>query len=136
MSKISAIKTYFHTTSSAGKASYLLACRTANNNKPHTTGENRILPPAIDTCTDILGKEATNKLKIILFGDAFSENIKQQLLNRLNSKPIHNFSIQLDEIKLNRLYIEDIFLTEVFTNISCTAVVRAQQPSVQIFVTH
>ncbi|XP_025207402.1 protein FAM200B-like [Melanaphis sacchari] len=91
-----AIKTYCHTTFSGVKASYLLAYRIAKNNKPHTIGENLILPAAIDMCTEILGKEAANKLKIIPASNNtvqrrildINENLKQQLLNRLNAKPI------------------------------------------------
>jgi len=69
------MKTYCHATVSAVKASYLLAYRIAKNNKPHTIGKNLILPAAIDICTEILGKEAANKLKqyqlqTILFRDA------------------------------------------------------------------
>jgi len=99
------MKTYFHATVSAVKASYLLAYRIAKNNKPHTIGENLILPAAISICTEILGKEAANKLKTIPASNNtvqrrivdISENIEQQLLNRLSSKPIFLFSIQLDE---------------------------------------
>ncbi|XP_060856041.1 zinc finger MYM-type protein 6-like [Metopolophium dirhodum] len=77
----------------------------AKNNKPHTIGENLVLPAAIDLCTEILGKEAANKLKTIPASNNtvqrrivdISENIKQQLLNRLSSKPMNLFSIQLDE---------------------------------------
>lgn len=65
-------------------------------NKPHTIGENIILPAAIDMCAELLGIEATNKLKIIPGSNNtaqrrivdISENIKQQLLYRLNSKAI------------------------------------------------
>ena len=56
-------------------------------------------------CTEILGKEAANKLKTISASNNIvqrrivdiNENIKRQLSNRLNSKPIFLFSIQLDE---------------------------------------
>lgn len=104
-SSTNSMKTYCHATVSAVKASYLLAYRIAKNNKPHTIGENLILPAAIDMCTEILGKEAANKLKTIPASNNtvqrrivdISENIKQQLLNRLSSKPIFLFSIQLDE---------------------------------------
>jgi len=45
------------------KASYLLACRIAKSNKPHTIGENLILPAAIDLCTEILGKRSGKQTK-------------------------------------------------------------------------
>lgn len=100
------IKTYCHISSSAVKASYLLAYRIAINSKPHSIGKNLILPAAIGMCTEILGKDAANKLKIIPTSNntvqrrifALSENIKQQWLNRLNAKPILLHSIQLNEI--------------------------------------
>jgi len=97
ISNKNAIKTYCHTKFCAvKKASYLLAYRIAKSNKPHTIGENFILAAAIDMYTEILGKEAANKLKIIPASNntvqrrivEVSENIKQQLLNRLNSQPI------------------------------------------------
>jgi hypothetical protein len=42
------IRTYYHTTFSAVKASYLLAYRISKNNKPHTIGKNLFLPVALD----------------------------------------------------------------------------------------
>ncbi|XP_050066002.1 SCAN domain-containing protein 3-like [Aphis gossypii] len=104
-SSTNAMKMYCHNTVSAVKASYLLAYKIAKNNKPHTIGENLILPAAINRCTEILGQEAANKLKTIPASNNtvqrrivdISENIKQQLLTILSSKSIFPFFIQLDE---------------------------------------
>ncbi|CAL9683899.1 unnamed protein product [Knipowitschia caucasica] len=87
----------------AQMASYLVAQRIAKCKKPHTIGQQLLLPAAVDMCEVILGAEAANKLKVIpLSNDTVRRRIQElaadieaQLLDRLRS--CEQFSIQLDE---------------------------------------
>lgn len=83
-------------------ASYKVAYKIARCKKPHTIGEELILPAAIDIVETILGDNFAKQLQCIplsndtvarRIGD-MSENIQQQLLSKLCDKL---FSIQLDE---------------------------------------
>ncbi len=49
----------------AQQASYLAALRIAKCKKPHTIGEELILPAAVDMCRVMVGEEAANKIKSI-----------------------------------------------------------------------
>lgn len=60
-SNTNAIKTYYHAIVFAVKVSYLIAYKITKNIKQHNIGENLILLASID----MLGKEATNKFKLI-----------------------------------------------------------------------
>ena len=91
------------TSEKAQKASYLVAQRIAKSKKPHTIGEELILPAAIEMCEVMLGKEAANKLKAVPLSndtvrrriEELSVDIESQLLDRLRS--CEQFSIQLAE---------------------------------------
>ncbi len=87
----------------AQQASYLAALRIAKCKKPHTIGEELILPAAVDMCRVMVGEEAANKIKSIpLSNDTVSRRIKDipfdvksQLTERLRS--CEQFALQLDE---------------------------------------
>lgn len=83
----------------AHKASYLVALRIAKSKKPHTIGEELILPSAVEMCEVMLGSEAANKLKSIPLSndtvkrriELLSVDIQSQLLDRLFNCPfLHN----------------------------------------------
>ncbi|XP_076037090.1 zinc finger BED domain-containing protein 5-like [Oratosquilla oratoria] len=86
----------------AQRASYLTAQRIARSKKPHTIGEELVLPAAVEICEVMIGKEAASTLKCTpLSNDTvrrriedMSCDIKSQLVTRLRACP---FSIQLDE---------------------------------------
>ena len=86
----------------AQRASYLTAQRIARSKKPHTIGEELVLPAGVEICEVMIGKEAASTLKCIpLSNDTvrrriedMSCDIKSQLVTRLRTCP---FSIQLDE---------------------------------------
>ncbi|XP_035291749.1 zinc finger BED domain-containing protein 5-like [Anguilla anguilla] len=91
------------TSERAQKASYLVAQRIAKSKKPHTIGEELILPAAVEMCEVMLGTEAANKLKAVPLSndtgrrriEELSVDIQSQLLDRLRS--CEQFSIQLDK---------------------------------------
>ncbi|XP_041837799.1 SCAN domain-containing protein 3-like [Melanotaenia boesemani] len=91
------------TSEKAQKASYLVAQRITKSKKPHTIGQDLILPAAIEMCEVMLGREAANKLKPVPLSndtvrrriEEMSADIQSQLLDRLRS--CEQFSIQLDE---------------------------------------
>ncbi|KAG9282105.1 zinc finger BED domain-containing protein 5-like [Astyanax mexicanus] len=84
-------------------ASYVVALRIAKCKKPHTIGEELLLPAAMDMCRVMVGEEAANKLKNIpLSNDTvgrriseMSSDVKSQLVERLRS--CEQFAVQLDE---------------------------------------
>lgn len=84
------------------RASYLVALRIARSKKPHTIGEELILPAAVEMCEVMLGKACSEKLKTIPLSDNtinrrigdMSEDIRIQLIARLQQV---KFAIQLDE---------------------------------------
>ena len=84
------------------RASYMVALRIARSKKPHTIGEELILPAAVDMCEVLFGKECSQKLKTIPLSDDtmsrrisdMSEDIRIQLIGRLQQV---KFAIQLDE---------------------------------------
>lgn len=51
------------------RASYLVALRIARSKKPHTIGEELIMPAAVEMCEVVLGKECSQKLKSIPISD-------------------------------------------------------------------
>uniref|UniRef100_A0A667WR08 DUF4371 domain-containing protein n=1 Tax=Myripristis murdjan TaxID=586833 RepID=A0A667WR08_9TELE len=87
----------------AQKISYLLSQQIAKAKKPHTIGEDLIIPSAEIICENMFGKEFGNKVKAVpLSNDTvkrrvedLSDDIQSQLLDRL--RPCPQFSIQLDE---------------------------------------
>uniref|UniRef100_A0A671MB63 Uncharacterized protein n=1 Tax=Sinocyclocheilus anshuiensis TaxID=1608454 RepID=A0A671MB63_9TELE len=87
----------------AQQASYLAALRIAKCKKPHTIGEELILPAAVDMCRVMVGEEATNKIiSILLSNDTVSRwikdisfDVKSQLTERL--RLCEQFALQLDE---------------------------------------
>ena len=91
------------TSEKAQKASYLVAQRIAKSKKPHSIGQELILPAAVEMCEVVLGTDAANKLKAVPLSndtvrrriDELSADIQSQLLDRLRS--CEQFSIQLDE---------------------------------------
>ncbi|XP_071399292.1 SCAN domain-containing protein 3-like [Centroberyx affinis] len=86
----------------AQRASYLVAQRIAKARKPHTIGEELLLPAAVDLCEVMVGKDAAAKLRSVpLSNDTIrrriedmSNDIKSQLLERLR---VSKFAVQLDE---------------------------------------
>ena len=84
------------------KASYLIAQRIAKSKKPHTIGEDLIMPTAIEICDVLFGSEYAKKLKNIPISNdtvrrricEMSEDIVTQLTERLQCT---KFAIQLDE---------------------------------------
>ncbi|CAK6977529.1 SCAN domain-containing protein 3-like [Scomber scombrus] len=91
------------TSQKALKASYLVAQRIAKSKKPHSIGQELVLPAAVEMCEAVLGAEAANKLKVVPLSndtvkrriEELSADIQSQLLDRLRS--CEQFSIQLDE---------------------------------------
>ncbi|XP_057191418.1 SCAN domain-containing protein 3-like [Triplophysa rosa] len=91
------------TSEKAQRASYLVAQRIAKSKKPHSIGQELLLPAAVEMCEAVLGTEAANKLKTVPLSndtvrrriEELSADIQSQLLDRLRS--CEQFSIQLDE---------------------------------------
>ena len=87
----------------AQKASYLVAQQIAKTKRPHTIGEELILPSAVMINKVMFGSESAEMVKTVPLSDdtvkrrieEMSDDIQSQLLDRLRS--CQQFSIQLDE---------------------------------------
>ena len=90
---------------SALEASYIVALRIAKAKKPHTIGEELILPCAKDIVRLILGNDPERKLNDISLSDNtvqrriydLSEDIKTQVIEQIKESPSGWFLLQLDE---------------------------------------
>ena len=84
------------------KASYLIALQIPKNKKPYTIGEDLIKPCMLQACEAILGKQAVQRLKIILMSantvkrriKEMADNIENQVIKMAKNSPF--YSIQLD----------------------------------------
>lgn len=87
------------------EASYLVALRIARAMKPHTIGEDFLLPAAKDIVRVMIGDEFVTKLNAIsLSNDTvrrrlndMSADILGQVIQEIKSAPLPIFSLQLDE---------------------------------------
>uniref|UniRef100_A0A8C5PY01 Uncharacterized protein n=1 Tax=Leptobrachium leishanense TaxID=445787 RepID=A0A8C5PY01_9ANUR len=87
------------------EASYLVARRIARAMKPHTIGEDLLLPAAKDIVRVMIGDEYVTKLNAISLSndtvrrrlDDMSADILSQVVQEIKSAPLPIFSIQLDE---------------------------------------
>ena len=87
------------------EASYLVSLRIARKHKPHTIGEDLILPCAKDMVQLIFGNEFAKKLSSIPLSNNtverrisdMSNNILKQVVKQLLVSPFKLFSLQLDE---------------------------------------
>ena len=85
------------------RVSYLVAQQIAKTKKPHTIGEELILPSAVIINEVMFGKEFANKVRAVPLSndtvkrriEELSDDIQSQLLDRL--RYCQQFSIQLDE---------------------------------------
>ncbi|KAM4697774.1 zinc finger BED domain-containing protein 5-like [Rhinophrynus dorsalis] len=89
----------------AVEASYLVALRIAKAKKPHTIGEDLLLPAAKDIVRVMIGAEFVKKLSAVSLSndtvsrriDDMSADIIDQVIQEIKSAPLGIFSIQLDE---------------------------------------
>ncbi|KAM4697851.1 zinc finger BED domain-containing protein 5-like [Rhinophrynus dorsalis] len=89
----------------AVEASYLVALRITKAKKPHTIGEDLLLPAAKDIVGVMIGAEFVKKLSVVsLSNDTVSRRIDDmsaviidQVIQEIKSAPLGIFSIQLDE---------------------------------------
>ena len=87
------------------KASYEVSRKTAAAKKPHSIGEQLILPCCKDIILNVLGSSELEKLKhVFLSNDTvrrriaeMSENILPQVVSKIQNSLFHFFAIQLDE---------------------------------------
>ena len=81
----------------------MVASRIAQSKKAFTVAEELISPCALDMCREIIGEAASSKLQAIPLSNdtitrriiAMSDDIEQQLLERIKSSP--HYAIQMDE---------------------------------------
>ncbi|XP_040275677.1 protein ZBED8-like [Bufo bufo] len=96
---------YYKQNVAAVEASYLVARRIARAMKPHTIGEDLLLPAAKDIVRVMIGDEYVTKLNAISLSndtvrrrlDDMSADILSQVVQEIKSAPLPIFSIQLDE---------------------------------------
>ncbi|XP_040289892.1 protein ZBED8-like [Bufo bufo] len=96
---------YYKQNVAAVEASYLVARRIARAMKPHTIGEDLLLPAAKDIVRVMMGDEYVTKLNAISLSndtvrrrlDDLSADILSQVVQEIKSAPLPIFSIQLDE---------------------------------------
>ncbi|XP_040275585.1 protein ZBED8-like [Bufo bufo] len=96
---------YYKQNVAAVEASYLVARRIARAMKPHTIGEDLLLPAAKDIVRVMIGDEYVTKLNAISLSndtvrrrlDDMSTDILSQVVQEIKSAPLPIFSIQLDE---------------------------------------
>jgi hypothetical protein len=80
----------------------MVSLHIAKNKKPHTIGENLIIPAVIDIFRVMFGEEYSKKVQSIPLSnttvrrriDEMSENVENQLISRLKSR---SFCLQIDE---------------------------------------
>ena len=104
-SKIDATGDLYGSSKSTVEASYIVALRIAKAKKPHTIGEELILPCAKDIVRLMLGTVAERKLNSISLSDNtvqrriydLSEDIKIQVVEQIKEAPTGWFCLQLDE---------------------------------------
>jgi zinc finger BED domain-containing protein 5/7/8/9 len=85
------------------EASFLVALHIAKAKKPHTIGEELLLPAAVDMCRLMIGESEANRLKSIPLSNdtiarrinAMAVDIQDQLLDRVKGSRI--YALQLDE---------------------------------------
>lgn len=85
-------------------ASYHVAYKISKCKKPHTIAEELIKPCALEMATIVLGKEASNKLKLVPLSNNIiqsrindmSLDILDQVVNDIRTSPL-KISLQLDE---------------------------------------
>ncbi|CAN7945441.1 unnamed protein product [Ixodes hexagonus] len=83
-------------------ASYKVAHRIAQSKKPHTVGEELILPAAIDIVSAMLGESSAEQIRSVPLSDNtvarricdMSEDTEDQLLEKLRD---NRFTLQVDE---------------------------------------
>lgn len=96
---------YYKQNAAAVEASYLVALRIARAMKPHTIGEDLLLPAAKDIVRVMIGDEFVTKLNAISLSndtvrrrlDDMSADILGQVIQEIKSAPLPIFSLQLDE---------------------------------------
>ncbi|XP_040275720.1 protein ZBED8-like [Bufo bufo] len=96
---------YYKQNVAAVEASYLVARRIARAMKPHTIGEDLLLPAAKDIVRVMIGDEYVKKLNAIFLSndtvrrrlDDRSADILSKVVQEIKSAPLPIFSIQLDE---------------------------------------
>ena len=87
------------------EASYVVSLRIVKQHKPHTNGEDVILPCAKDMVRIVFGNEFANKLSSIPLSNNtverrisdLSDNILKQIVKQLQVCPFKLFTLQLDE---------------------------------------
>ena len=87
----------------AVEASYVVSLRIAKSKKPHTIGEELLLPCTKDIVRLMIGADAVKKLSSLSFSDntvqrrirKMSEDIKNQIVEQIKQSPI--YVLQLDE---------------------------------------
>lgn len=85
------------------KASFLASYHIARAKKPHTIGEDLILPATKDIVRELLGEEAARKIDTVPLSDNtvcrrisdMAEDVTEQLLEQVKDSPC--FALQLDE---------------------------------------
>ena len=81
-----------------------MACNVAKPKKPHTTAEELIRPSALQMAEDVLGKEASKKLELVLLSNSIiqsriqdlSLDVFDQVIAEIKSSSL-KISLQLDE---------------------------------------
>uniref|UniRef100_K7GEU5 DUF4371 domain-containing protein n=1 Tax=Pelodiscus sinensis TaxID=13735 RepID=K7GEU5_PELSI len=90
---------FYNKTSNAVHTSYIVAYKVAQAKKPHTIGEQLVLPCAKEMVQLVLGEEAARKLNdISVSNNTVSgqiKNISEQVMDEIKKSPL--FAIQLDE---------------------------------------
>lgn len=85
------------------RASFLASYRIAKSNKPHTIGEELLLPACMDIVEEMLGKEAAGKIAKVPLSDntvsrrieEMSVDVREQLGEKIRNSGV--FALQLDE---------------------------------------
>jgi len=97
------IKKTVKTVDNSIRASYLVSLRIAQNKKPHTIGENLIIPAVMDICNLMFGEDFAKKVQSIPLSnttvkrriDEMADNVENQLIKKIKSSDY--YSIQIDE---------------------------------------
>jgi hypothetical protein len=97
------IKKTMKTVDNSIRASYLVSLRIAQNKKPHTIGENLIIPEVMDICNLMFGEDFAKKVQSIPLSnttvkrriDEMADNVENQLIKKIKSSDY--YSIQIDE---------------------------------------
>ena len=116
--KLDATGDFYSSSKSALEASYIVSLQIAKAKKPHTIGEELILPCTKAIVSLMIGTDAERKLNTLSLSDNtvqrrildICEDIKNQVVGEIKESPSGWFCLQLDESQMLLHVLNSLFL--------------------------